>query len=247
MDQEQTPSHVDQHTPSLAQTLTVPVAIVIAGFVIAGSIIYSSSSSRQGVAQNPTPPEANTITMRAVSKDDHIFGDPNAPVKVVEYSDLECPFCKQFQKTMQQIMAKYGTSGKVAWVYRHFPLPQLHPKAPNEANAAECAGALGGNSVFWRYIDHIFEITPSNNGLDPTELGNTAVFVGLQKSSFDQCLQNSPYNDRVTRDAKDAVAAGGTGTPYSIVVAKNGKQFTINGAQPYDVVQATIDAALAEK
>lgn len=106
--------------------------------------------------------------VRKVDDSDHLRGDPKASVKVVEFSDLECPFCKRFHLTMQQLMEGY--SGKVAWVYRHFPLDSLHPKARKEAEASECAAELGGNDGFWAYIDKLFEITPSNNGLDPNLL-----------------------------------------------------------------------------
>ena len=106
--------------------------------------------------------------MRPVSSDDHILGNVNAKIIIVEYSDLECPFCKMFHNTMHQVVEK--NNGDVAWIYRHYPIPQLHPKAFHEAEATECAWEQGGNSVFWKYTDKIFEITPSNNGLDEAKL-----------------------------------------------------------------------------
>src|SRR3989344_5485116 len=101
------------------------------------------------------------------------------PIAIVEYSDLECPFCKTFQKTLHQIMDEYGESGKVAWVYRHFPLAQLHTKAAKEAEATECAAELGGNAAFWKYADRLFEVTPSNNNLELSQLPVIAAEVGL--------------------------------------------------------------------
>lgn len=106
--------------------------------------------------------------MSPVTKADHILGSIDAPVKIVEYSDLECPFCKQFHNTMQKIMSEYGTE-KVAWVFRQFPLSQLHSKAPKEAEASECVAELGGNDAFWKFIDKINEVTPSNNKLDQAQ------------------------------------------------------------------------------
>ena len=65
--------------------------------------------------------------VKVVDSEDHIFGNPDAPVKLVEYSDFECPFCKRVHPTLKKIMADYGIDGEVAWVYRHFPLDSIHP------------------------------------------------------------------------------------------------------------------------
>jgi protein-disulfide isomerase len=107
------------------------------------------------------------VDIRPVTEADHILGNPNAKIIIVEYSDLECPFCKQFHNTMHQIISN---NPDVAWVYRHYPIPQLHPKAFHEAEATECAWEQGGNDAFWKYTDTIYKITPSNNGLDEKEL-----------------------------------------------------------------------------
>jgi protein-disulfide isomerase len=92
--------------------------------------------------------------MRPVSADDHILGDINSEIIIVEYSDLDCPFCKVFHSTMHQVIEK--SQGKVAWVYRHYPIPQLHPNAPKKAEEAECAWEMGGNDGFWKYADKVF-------------------------------------------------------------------------------------------
>src|SRR6185436_7093141 len=88
----------------------------------------------------------NRVEMEPVTEKDHILGNPNAEVIMVEYSDLECPFCKEFHSTLRRVMNEYGKDGKVAWVYRHFPIDSLHPKARKEAEATECAAELGGES-----------------------------------------------------------------------------------------------------
>lgn len=91
--------------------------------------------------------------LKPVTSADHIRGDINAPVKIVEFSDIDCPFCKRFHTTMLEVMNTYGKEGKVAWVYRHFPLTQLHPDAANKAEASECVAELGGNDKFWEFVD----------------------------------------------------------------------------------------------
>lgn len=97
--------------------------------------------------------EPAAITIPEVSEDDHILGAKNAELVLVEYSDTKCPFCQQFHMTMQQLLA--ANSDKLAWVYRHFPLAQLHPTAPKEAEAIECAAEQGGNEAFWSFADAV--------------------------------------------------------------------------------------------
>lgn len=119
------------------------------------------------------------ITLNEITQNDHIRGSVDSPVKIVEYSDLECPFCKRHHDTMKEVINKYGED-KVAWIYRHLPLASLHSKAPKEAEATECAAELGGNDGFWKLTDKIFEVTPANNGLDLEILPSLAYEVGLE-------------------------------------------------------------------
>lgn len=191
------------------------------------------------------------VAVRPVDGKDHIRGDPDAPVKVVEFSDFECPFCKSVHPTLMRIMAEYGEAGHVAWVYRHFPLDSLHKKARKEAQASECANELGGNDVFWSYTDKLFEITPSNDRLDLSLLSKVAEDIGLDRGTFEACLsgdaRGGKYADRIESDYQDAIASGGTGTPYIVVIAPNGEAFPVSGAQPYSVFESIIDLALRRK
>ena len=220
----------------------IAVAIIVSGFIKGGNI----ADNNKKVANNDTSTQqtASVDNILPVTSKDHILGDPNAKVVVVEFSDLECPFCKRFHPTMQKIVDEYGKDGRVAWVYRHFPLDSIHSRTRKEAEASECAAELGGNGTFWKYINRIFEVTPSNNGLDPNELFNIAEYVGLDRVKFSQCLNSGRYAQKVESDLQDAIASGGRGTPYSVVITNSGKKFTIDGAQPYNVVKRIIDNAL---
>ncbi len=237
-----------------ANKLTIPAAIVIAGVLIAGAIYFGTSKeavTTDGTAQPQRVAQqtGNLEQMIAVSKEDHIRGNPNAPVKIVEYSDFECPFCKRFHFTMQQIMDEYGKDGKVAWVYRHFPIDQLHPvKARKEAVAVECANELGGNDAFWKYADRFFELSPSNNQTDiNTVLPQIAKEIGLDEAKFATCLASNKYDKHIEDEVENAIATGGNGTPWSIVVGKDGKKYPLSGAQPYASVKQLIDLALQGK
>ncbi len=228
------------------KNLGTPIAIVIAGALLALALYFGGSGGSAGTFNTGNqPPQGNTAAldnMAALSADDHIRGNPNAPVKIVEYSDTECPFCKLFHTTMKQVVDEYD--GKVAWVYRHFPLDQLHSKADKEAEALECANELGGNEAFWQFTDRLFEVTPSNDGLDPAELPKIAEHVGLNVQAFTTCLQSGKYASHVEEDYQNALATGGNGTPWSIVITAGGEKYPLGGAQPYEVVKQLIDEAL---
>ncbi|HCB35185.1 hypothetical protein A2947_02245 [Candidatus Peribacteria bacterium RIFCSPLOWO2_01_FULL_54_110] len=204
--------------------ITIPIAIVIAGGLVAGALFLRGGDGvTPGVGKEskemlPTIPAPQTITLKPVDASrDHIRGSPAANVMFVEFSDTECPFCKRFHLTMQRIIEEYGKSGNVAWVYRQFPIVELHSKAPKESEATECAAELGGNAKFWEYLDRIFEITPSNDGLDQSELPRIATAVGLGKEEFNTCLSSGKMKAKVDSDYEDGVAAGTTGTPYSVL------------------------------
>ena len=189
--------------------------------------------------------------VKQAAVEDHIVGDPNAPVKLIEFSDFECPFCKAFHGTLKQVMNEYGQTGKVAWIYRHFPLDDLHSKARKEAQAAECANEVGGNQAFWDYADRLFEVTPSNDGLDLALLPQIAEDVGLDRAKFEACLvgdeRGGKFADHIEENRQDAAASGGTGTPYTIVVGANGQFYPMSGAMPYEAIKSIIDMALKQQ
>lgn len=225
------------------QKLSIPLAIVVAGALIAGALYFSGGKSDAPTAQLPGAVSAEG--MRTVDTNDHILGNPKAELVIVEYSDTECPFCKQFHNTMKRIMDTYGKDGKVAWVYRHFPIDQLHPKARKQAEATECAAEQGGNEAFWAYTNMLYDITPSNNGLQDSQLPVIAKDVGLDVNAFNTCLSSGRFANKVEADYQDGLKAGARGTPYSLIIAtKDGTKIPINGAQPYDSLKETIDLLL---
>lgn len=243
---------------SSQSTVAIAIAIIVAGLLIAGAIIvksYFDSTSKIAANQTTTTSPTANVDIAPVTSKDHILGNPQARILFIEYSDLECPFCKQFQGTLQQMMTDFGASGQVAWVYRQFPLyrgtptqPALHPKAGKEAEASECAAELGGNDAFWAYINKIYDITPSNNGLDPSELYTVAADIGLNANAFQTCLDSGKYAQTISDDYDAAVAAGGQGTPYSVILdTKTGETTPITqGAIPYAQLKPILEAILAK-
>lgn len=184
-------------------------------------------------ARDQSTQAARAKNMRPVSADrDHIYGAPDAPVTVVEYSDYECPFCKRFHGTVKQLVDQ--NPGKVNWVYRHFPLEFHNPGAQKQAEAAECAAEQGGNEAFWRYSDLIFERTTSNgNGFPIADLVPLAEEIGLDAAQFGDCLDSRRMAARVTEDYENGVETGITGTPGNIVVNNDsGERLVQVGAVP---------------
>jgi protein-disulfide isomerase len=228
----------------MIEKLSVPIAIVIAGGLVGGALYFSNIKVNGQPLKVTEKVSADSSNMRPVTAEDHILGNPNANLVIVEYSDLECPYCKVFHATMKKVMDMYGKDGKVAWVYRHFPIESLHSKAPKEAEATECANELGGETKFWQFTNMVYDTTNSNNTLDPAQLPKIAKSVGLDVTAFNECLSSGRYAAKVKADYDDAIKAGGQGTPTSFIIAKDGTKTPIEGAQPFEAVKATIDALL---
>ncbi len=231
-----------------ALIMAIPTAIL-------GTKVFSGTSIRFGggsgvdspsVAPSPAAPSAapqpTPAALKGVSDSDHIFGDKKAKVTIVEYSDIECPYCKRFHPTVAKVVANY--KGKVNWVYRHFPL-NFHQNAQKEAEATECAAQLGGNDAFWKYLNTLFERTTSNGtGFALDALVPLAKELGLDEKKFKECLDSGKYADKVNQDLNEGQSAGIQGTPGGFVMSKDGKSSVIEGAIPAEQLKAQIDALL---
>lgn len=228
---------IPQEKKTVAQAYAIPFAIIIAGLAIASAIYFGGDKKNVAAAIG--------TTIDPVTSADHIIGNPNAKIVIVEYSDTECPFCKAFQPTMQKVMDEYGKNGQVAWVYRGYPLP-MHTKAEKEAEATECANKLGGNTKFWEFLNKIFEVTPANNGLDPAELPKIAGEIGLDVTAFNTCLNSGEMKKIVDADIASGNKVGVSGTPTSFVLVNKKVIGQIEGAQPFESVKAGIENTLKQ-
>lgn len=225
--------------------LTTPVAIIVAGVMVAGAVLYVNGVPR-GSQQASVRDAENATTeksgLRAVSNEDHVLGSPNAAIKIVEFSDIECPFCKRFHPAMLRIIDEYGGNGRVAWVYRHFPLEQIHSFAREGALAAECANEQGGNEAFWAFINEVFG---ADQSVDSHLFDQAASRAGLNVEKLRSCITSGTYNNRIDADIRDGLQSGVQGTPHSIAIGPSGKQTIINGAQPYEHIKSVVDSLLA--
>jgi protein-disulfide isomerase len=218
-------------------SITLPAAIVIAAAMIAIAIIWAWRPAGRQAATTSGPNAASsaqsqaiTVNLRPITAADHILGNPNAPIRIVEYSDPSCPYCKIFTPNIEKVMDTYGESGTVAWVYRSFPLDKpdangfiLHKNAGHESQALECAATVGGNDKFWIFLKQLYLVTPSvtsqtPNGLDQTQLPVIAKFANIDVAAFNDCLTSGRMSDKVEADYTDGINAGVNGTPFNVFV-----------------------------
>lgn len=220
----------------------IPIAIIIGFAMIALAIFFTNKNqpAQQPVTTNNQPAVAQaTSGPRPVDGTDYIRGNPNAPILLIEYSDYDCPFCKQFHSTMKQIMDEFGVTGRVAWVYRQFPIEQLHPNSPRISEAALCVGDIGGSAAFWQFSDLIFEQREPDAPTNIIRLPDYAEKVGVDKEAYNACMSEGRMQQAVLDSVKDGFDAGIRGTPYTFVVAGN-QQAVINGARSHDTVRGVI-------
>ncbi len=172
------------------------------------------------------------ITNAAIAtNDDPSIGPANAAVTIVEFSDFECPFCKQAFPIIRELMAEYGD--RVRYIYRDFPVSQIHDNAQKAAEAGACAHAQG---KFWALHDKIFQYAPQ---ITVPDLKNYARAAGIDMSLFTPCLDSGQFANEVREDYGDGVALGVRGTPTWFI---NGKK--IEGVIPRETFITLIETLL---
>ena len=211
----------------------IPISIVITGLVIAGAVIYTNQSAKP---LEEAKEEGTPGVKIAVKDNDHIRGDFEAPVTIVEFSDFQCPFCSRFHPTVQQIVEDYPN--QVRWVYKHFPLDSTHPQARPAAEASECIWEQKGNEGFWQFSDGLFG---SQSKLGASLYAELAANLGLNMAQFESCVSSRKYQDHVEADLQEGIKLGVRGTPGSFV---NG--VAVSGAVSYTTLKAAVEQALPE-
>ena len=241
---------VAQPQNSLLKDLLIPISVVVAGVAIGAGLYFSGGNSTQPVVQQPAAgqPAAQaadtTDKVAAVTADDHIKGDIDAPIMIVEYSDFDCPFCSRFHDVMNVVVEKYDD---VAWVYRQFPIEQLHPQAPAVAVASECVAELGGNDAFWSFADGYLAARGSgDNTAHDVLVPQLVVAAGVDEAAFTNCFESGEKVADIQADMNNAAETGGRGTPWSILIGPSGKTYPINGALPQQAVEQLIEIARQE-
>lgn len=214
----------------------LPGAIVLAGLILAIALFVIRDNYVFG------PPDGNPSLMRPVSPDEHIIGNPDAPILIVEYADIDSSYSKEFQRTLAQLMTDYGASGKVAWVYRHFPLVNQNPNASKHAEAAECVTSLGNATAFWRFIDLLQANAPDEEEFNPRNYGAIVSQLGINVDEFNDCLASGRFASRVEADFRNALDAGAVGSPYTIIRVEGRERTPVTGAIPYQTLKDLVES-----
>ncbi len=253
--------------PSGVSTWWKILAVVFALlFVVA--VLWSSFFNKKEVNYQP-PSNVVVARVEAGVDDDPSLGDEDAPVVIIEFSDFQCTFCKAFwEETFPLIRDDYIAMGRVRFVYRDAPFPELgHVWSVKAAEAAECAD---DQKKFWEYHDQIFKNqefltslakevrTSDGNGVivvltSPSgarkyydisgvidQMKKIAGVVGLNRDTFEACLDSGKKLKEVEKDKSDGEKAGVEGTPTFFI---NGQKIT--GAQPLEVFQTILHRQLA--
>ena len=231
--------------------LSIPVSIIIAGLIIAGAIIINgggkkaiSTGQTAQVQDQPSPSQAQPNTAQFepseqasavqfdITSENHVRGNFNASITLVEFSDFECPFCVRHYPTLKKILSDY--KDKVRLVYKHFPL-SFHPNSQKAAEASECADE---QSYFWEYHDKLFENFDVGYSID--NFKKWAKELGLDAQQFNTCLDSGKYAQKVLIDSQEGTDKGVDGTPVTFV----NSQF-VSGALSYESFKQIIDNLLS--
>lgn len=238
-------AHIKHHGKKDGFVLTTPLAIIVASIVIAGGLMGYGLIT-QGNSANATPKAM--FKGKAISDTDYVEGKVDSKVVVIEYSDPECPFCGQVSATIKQLRSEYGD--KAAFVYRHFPLTQIHKEAFDRSRAIACAGKVGGSTKYYQYIDtyYGYETSKQSTQMPATALNDFAKTIGLDMTAFTTCMKENQTGQLVTDSVTDGATAGVQGTPSTFILVKTKKGYEqismVDGARSLDFFKTAIEEAL---
>jgi protein-disulfide isomerase len=211
---------MEPETQKQTFTINTPTAVIIGSIIIAVAVFFSNGGSLKKELTPEELHEKQVSAMLEIQKDDYVRGNKEAEIIVYEYSDIDCPYCREFHKTMKEAIVQ---NDNVAWVYRHFPLDSLHPLARQKAEAVECIGSIGGEDAFWGSLDTMFEDESFHNVFDIEKISALAETFGVSKDDLQQCISDNTFSEKIMAQQGQATDAGAQGTPYSIIGDKDGK------------------------
>lgn len=189
-------------------------------------------------APTPNPAIAPTPATIRVADAAMVLGNPAAPVTIVEFSEYQCPFCARHAlQTMPQIISELIEKGRVYYVFKDFPLDQIHPQARAAAVAARCAGE---QEAEWPMHDLLFQRQQSWSGQANVNALFTgyAMELGLNEAAFESCITSGRYDEVIQQNLEEGTALGVQGTPAFFI---NG--FPVSGAQPFELFAYAVELA----
>ena len=205
----------------------------------------TTTTTVTGTADTTTPTAVNTTLIdqvKTIKEEGYVKGNPDARFTIIEYSDIECPFCKQHNAngTLQKVLTTYPND--VNMIFRHFPL-SFHPHAQKAAEAAECVAELaGGAETFYKFLDMAFALSD----LGEVNLISAAKGMGADETKFKDCLTSGKFATKVmNQQTEGATLFGVNGTPGNVIFDnQSGKFVLVAGAYPFDKFDQEIKAMM---
>lgn len=223
----------------------IPLAIVAAGLIIAGAVVFTNSGSQLTEKPEAEVEQEGVPAVEPKIEGEPYLGDPKAPVKLVYYGDFQCPFCKRIEEnTFPEVIEKYVDTGKAVFYFKNFQF--LGPDSTAAGVAGECIiKQLSGDfGPYWQWYNTMFEKQDAENAgfgsaQDIKSLVRELNLSGIDVSQFEGCLDNQETISEVQADTQEGQADGVTGIPATFV---NG--WLIGGAQPFSAFESAIEAEL---
>ena len=195
----------------MSQSKSIAISIIVGSALVAVSFFITNGNMING---------DGSLGPTRDSKTRALYGEPKAPVTIVE-------FCSVLHPVLKRLVDE--SNGEINWEYRHLPLPS-HRSAEFAALVAECVLVKEGNEAFWDFADEAFQKQKTFSEITISEMGKNA---GLSQIDIDACKENSEIQNQIALDSVTAAQFGGRGTPFSVIVFSDGSTKPVSGALPY--------------
>lgn len=223
-------------------SLIFSLVLVLSGVIIAGGIFLYRINFVDSLKKDNIVVINEDNKINPVSEDDHILGSPNADVIIIEYSDFECPYCKEFHNMMRLAMESFGPNERLAWVYRHSPRQGESPVSLRTSKISECVSSQYGESKFWQFTNKVFDKAPSS--LEENNTYSIVEELGLNSEDIRECVEGEEVMAEIQKDIDDVKYLSSLdnefGTPYNVILTKTSEPFTFSGSIPYVMLEDII-------
>ena len=212
----------------------IPGAIIIAGMLIGLGMWQRGEAPSQETVD--TAVTEITEGLLPITDEDHLLGSKDADVFLIVFSDYRCGYCGLYHETVKEIFAEYD--GRLAWVYRHAP---YQPGGKEVAVASECVTEQLDREAFWDFSDRIFK---EQRQVGADWYRSTIEDMGGNVEEFEACIVSGRYDELIARHTMNAQSLGVQGTPYSVLLTREGEMVKFSGAQPIENVRIFVERAL---
>lgn len=213
---------------NISREQKIAVSVFLGLSLVAGALFTSDITESKNQVLSKFQANTDVVSPQRLQQKDRLaYGDKNADITLVEFSDFECPYCSRLHETFKQIVDE--SNGGIKWEYRHMPLP-IHEHAKEAALTAFCVGDLKGSQTFWEFADILMK---GQGGLTSEFFDKSARALGVDSSQLEACTQSAAAKAQVAEDTSVAQRLGGSGTPFTAIVYKDGSVKTVSGALPY--------------